>query len=40
MNYFMSKIIPTVTAADTTKGILAVTGFDSSAAQEDDIVYG
>ena len=27
-------------AADTTKGILAVTGFDSSAAQEDDIVYG
>jgi len=27
-------------AADTTKGILAVTGFDSSGAQEDDIVYG
>jgi len=27
-------------SADETKGILAVTGFDSSAAQEDDIVYG
>ena len=27
-------------AADATKGILAVPGFDSSAAQEDDIVYG
>jgi hypothetical protein len=27
-------------AADASKGILAVEGFDSSAAQEDDIVYG